>query len=108
MHPDPTRREALGALARGVSLSEASRVAGVARTWQGRTNDGAGSARCDGLSPARGAGYAALLGYHLGDGCLSHHRGSWALRVSCDGTLPGIAGRRGGPAGSKDLTQRRR
>ena len=94
MHPDPTRREAISALESGASLSEVSRRVGVARStlraWRERALDDAGCARCDRLSPTRGTGYAALLGYYLGDGCPSHYRGSWALRVSCDRTLPGI------------------
>lgn len=45
--------------------------------------------RCDGveLDPSP---YAALLGYYLGDGCLSRHRRYFALRVSCDATYPAI------------------
>ncbi len=34
--------------------------------------------------------YACLLGYYLGDGCLSRTRRSFALRVSCDETYPRI------------------
>ena len=46
--------------------------------------------RCDGTHPARAGAYAALLGFYLGDGCLSHYRSSWSLRISCDKTLPRI------------------
>lgn len=34
--------------------------------------------------------YAALLGFYLGDGCVSPARGSFVLRVACDRRLPGI------------------
>lgn len=36
------------------------------------------------------AAYAALLGYYLGDGCLSEARRYFTLRVSCDATYPRI------------------
>lgn len=36
------------------------------------------------------AAYAALLGYYLGDGCISRMRGCFALRVSCDTQYPTI------------------
>ena len=36
------------------------------------------------------AEYAALLGFYLGDGCLSHAPRTTALRVSCDRVYPGI------------------
>jgi hypothetical protein len=42
------------------------------------------------MSPVRGAAYAALLGYYLGDGTISTHRGRGVLRVSCDRAYPGI------------------
>ena len=34
--------------------------------------------------------YSALLGYYLGDGCVSAARRYFALRVSCDAAYPGI------------------
>jgi hypothetical protein len=37
-----------------------------------------------------GPGYAALLGYYLGDGCISRARNYFAFRVSCDATYPAI------------------
>jgi len=39
-----------------------------------------------------GQAYAALLGFYLGDGCVSKQRGYYSLRVSCDRTLPHIVG----------------
>ena len=96
MHPETTRRAALQALADGFSLSAVAGRTGVARStlreWTRTPAPVSECARCEGAHPAPGAAYAALLGYYLGDGCLSLHRGSWALRVSCDRTLPGIYG----------------
>jgi hypothetical protein len=40
--------------------------------------------------PTRTAAYAALLGYYLGDGCISAAPRYYALRVSCDTAYPGI------------------
>lgn len=34
--------------------------------------------------------YAALLGYYLGDGCVSDNGRTFSLRVSCDAHYPGI------------------
>jgi hypothetical protein len=32
-----------------------------------------------------------LLGWYLGDGCLSAHRkGVWAMRIYCDDAYPGL------------------
>ena len=45
---------------------------------------------CEGLPPVSSPEYAALLGFYLGDGCLSVMRSVFALRVSCDRTYPGI------------------
>lgn len=44
---------------------------------------------CDGadLDPSA---YAALLGYYLGDGCLSEATRYWFLRVTCDDAYPAI------------------
>jgi len=94
VHVYTTRQAAIEALAQGASLSRVSRQTGVARStlraWAAGPAPVAECPRCAGAHPARGAAYAALLGFYLGDGCLSHYRGSWALRVSCDRTLPGI------------------
>jgi hypothetical protein len=40
--------------------------------------------------PPAGSAYSRLLGYYLGDGCISRARGGYVLRVSCDRTYPGI------------------
>ncbi len=41
--------------------------------------------------PADAAAYAQLLGLYLGDGCVSPHRRSWFLRITCNDTWPGLA-----------------
>jgi hypothetical protein len=40
--------------------------------------------------PLDAQAYAALLGYYLGDGCISRMPRCFALRVSCDTKYPGI------------------
>jgi hypothetical protein len=94
VHLHATRRTAMEALAAGASLSDVSRRTGVARsTLRAWTLDpplASECPRCVGAHPVHGAAYATLLGYYLGDGCLSYYRSSWALRVSCDNTMPGI------------------
>jgi len=47
---------------------------------------------CEGHDLPDPVAYAALLGFYLGDGCLSRNRHTWSLRVSCDRTYPGIIG----------------
>ncbi len=78
----------------GLSLSSASRATGIARatirSWLGAPDPVSGCCRCAGALPALGADYAALLGYYLGDGCVSTHRAHTTLRISCDATLPEI------------------
>jgi hypothetical protein len=96
MHEPVFRREALRRVAAGESLSSVSRTMGVERStlrlWQaGDADRSLGECfRCEGLSPAAAAHYAALLGFYLGDGCVSEFRGKFTLRVSCDRTWPGI------------------
>jgi hypothetical protein len=90
-----TRAAALDLLTQGLSLSQASRATGVSRsTLRGWRSSPVPKARTGGCprceeSPLDQA-YPALLGYYLGDGCLSRAPRYWALRVSCDATLPGI------------------
>jgi hypothetical protein len=94
VYPEPVRRAAISALEAGASVSSVSRDLGVARctvrAWAALGPAVDACFRCEGLLPARARAYSALLGYYLGDGCLSSHRGKWVLRVSCDRTLPGI------------------
>ena len=98
MYDTSIRTAALALLDRGLTLSEASRESGVSRStlraW--RTDPGqvlrvTGCHVCE-RAPLDSPAYAALLGYYLGDGCLSRAPRYWALRVSCDATLPGIVG----------------
>jgi hypothetical protein len=95
MYPEHVRRRALDRLASGATLSEVSRDLGVNRStlreWRSAppTPSRSSCPRCEGGDLARD-GYAALLGYYLGDGCLSEAGRYVALRISCDETLPGI------------------
>ena len=108
MHPVELRREALRLLDTGMSLDATSKRLGVSRAalreWR-ELPDIRGRARgrhcprgCDGSeSQPLGADHAALLGFYLGDGCLSDARTHFVLRVSCDAAYPGIIA---------DITQR--
>ena len=94
MYDAAQRAEARALVISGVSLSSASRATGIARStirsWTRVPDPVPGCCRCAGASPALGADYAALLGYYLGDGCVSTHRAHTTLRISCDAALPGI------------------
>jgi len=91
---DETTRAAALALLETRSLSAASRATGISRStlrvWRdaGDRPASPGCPRCGGtpLGPA----YSALLGYYLGDGCLSRHPRYYALRVSCDAAYPAV------------------
>jgi hypothetical protein len=94
VYPSKVREQALRLLSDGRTLSQVSRQLGVSRSalreW---TTDPLPSRcecpRCDAAAlPA--TDYAALLGYYLGDGCVSTARRHFALRVSCDAAYPGI------------------
>ncbi|GAA1475827.1 hypothetical protein GCM10009623_02730 [Nocardioides aestuarii] len=96
MHDASTRHLALALLEQGLTLSQASRETGVSRStlraWRSdprATERGTGCHLCASV-PLDAPAYAALLGYYLGDGCLSRAQRYWALRVSCDAKLPGI------------------
>jgi hypothetical protein len=97
MYPERVRAEARTMLAAGHSLSEVSRHLAIARSTLGAWRDagperpGPANAcpRCDGTG-LDGPAYAALLGYYLGDGCLSAAPRYFALRVSCDAAWPGV------------------
>jgi hypothetical protein len=95
MYYPGVRAHALEVVATGTSLSDVSRATGVARStirsWllpSGRVL--ADCCRCEEAWPAAGADYAALLGFYLGDGCISTYRNHTSLRVSCDATWLGI------------------
>jgi hypothetical protein len=88
------RDQAVELLGQGLTHSEISRSLGVSRStlrsWLVDPQPSArGCPRCDGADLALPE-YAALLGYYLGDGCVSRHRGHVTLRVSCDSSYPGI------------------
>ena len=96
MYPERVRAEALTRLAAGRSLSDVSRELSISRSALRAWRDSgppAGPARscprCDDAELA-GPAYAALLGYYLGDGCLSATPRYFSLRVSCDASWPGI------------------
>ncbi len=95
MYDAPARRVALAMVDGGASLSEVARATGIHRsTVRAWTSAEAPLAlecfRCSALHPAAAAAYSALLGYYLGDGCVSTFRHRTTLRISCDAALPGI------------------
>lgn len=94
MYDDRTRQAAVERLATE-SLSVASRATGISRStlraWRDHPRSPARATcpRCHGVHLPF-ASYAALLGYYLGDGCVSAHSRYFSLRVSCDATYPDI------------------
>jgi Homeodomain-like domain-containing protein len=96
MYSECVRARAAARLAAGATLSEVSRELGISRSALRAWRDGGrlprragGCPRCDdtGLDEI---GYAELLGYYLGDGCISSAPRYFALRVSCDASYRGI------------------
>jgi hypothetical protein len=80
----------------GQSLNAVSKIVGVSRaalrSWRARGADGRVATACHrhgGPLPPREA-YAELLGFYLGDGCISRVRGTYSLRISCDAQYGGI------------------
>lgn len=113
MHPDRLRAAAVDALDDGLSLSAVSRDFGVSRSALRAWRDGPRARRSACPRCGRYAfdeqAYAALLGYYLGDGCVSRLARYCSLRVSCDAKYPGIIadvqqGDRTGPAGAPSLS----
>lgn len=97
MYDDSVRNVALDALASGSTVSAAARRVGVARSTVRAWRDQPGGAnrvvdpvcpRCSEPGAFPPGHYAALLGFYLGDGCLSTFRGKVVLRISCDHALP--------------------
>jgi hypothetical protein len=96
MYNEGVRQEALRLLSDGLTLSQTSRTLAVSRAalrdWRsgiprkGRRLD---CPRCVDAS-LHGRSYAALLGFYLGDGCISRAARYFALRVSCDASYPRI------------------
>lgn len=94
MYSNRERCEALAALRNGASLSTVSRDLGINRSTLRAWRDAprvrtAGCPGCDGCALDEQV-YAALLGYYLGDGCVSRLAQYYTLRVSCDAKYPGI------------------
>ncbi|MCW2784099.1 MAG: hypothetical protein JWP74_616 [Marmoricola sp.] len=89
MYGPQKRSEAAHLLATGVSLSDVSRSLGIGRST---IRDWSSSAPVRGCpaphAPTRA--YAALLGFYLGDGCISRNGRAYSLRISCDAKFPGI------------------
>jgi hypothetical protein len=99
MHPTQTRIAALAMLAQGRSLNSVSRHFAVSRSalreWRDQGVEGQTRPRdCPRCEPGDASlderDYSALLGYYLGDGCVSAVRSFYTLRVSCDERYDGI------------------
>jgi hypothetical protein len=94
MYDQHVRATALALLATGATISKASRSTGASRAAIRAWRDGWEPARSECPRCARtsldAAAYAGLLGYYLGDGCVSRTRGYFSLRISCDPAWPGI------------------
>ena len=98
MHPKSVREQAMALLDDGWSLNAASKHLGVSRAALRDWRDNGLVPRghrdvcfvCSGNACPQPAAYAALLGYYLGDGCVSRQSRTYSLRVSCDETYPGI------------------
>jgi hypothetical protein len=93
VHPAPVRRKALDLVGSGRSINAVSKELGVSRAaireWLARPDAATAPPVCPALAISAPA-YAALFGYYLGDGCVSAHPRTHALRISCDERLPGI------------------
>jgi hypothetical protein len=93
MYPTAVRRLALELVASGRSLNSVSKELGVSRAaiteWRDRPDALDERNACP--APAKtGREYAALLGFYLGDGCISRLPRTYSLRITCDKTLPRI------------------
>jgi len=92
MYDDRMRAEAATLRAKGRTWSQINRSLGVSRSALRAWHE-AGSVttrpqecpRCHD-APLDERAYAALLGFYLGDGCLSRAARYWALRIACDAT----------------------
>jgi len=99
VYSEEVRRTALDLLETGRSLSSVSLELGISRfairEWRDRGVEPKHQRRtacfmCGIAGVAAPSAYAALLGYYLGDGCISRAARTFVLRVSCDQRLPGI------------------
>jgi hypothetical protein len=79
----------------GLTLSEVSRRLGVSRSslrsWEQRGTRvrARPCPTCD-ATPLDEKAYSALLGFYLGDGCLSAARRTYSLRITCDAGQPRV------------------
>lgn len=96
MYPTRVRAEATALLAEGRSVSEVARLLGAHRStiraWRitGPSTTTPGECpRCGPVALDEEA-YAALLGFYLGDGCISAASRYFCLRVTCDDRYPAI------------------
>lgn len=98
MYSSSVRDQASALRSQGLSWSEISRRLGInpstLRSWESRpAPPGCPRAEIERAladDERRAQAYAALLGYYLGDGCISSFRRSTVLRASCDNVYPGI------------------
>jgi hypothetical protein len=85
MYDAGIRREALDLVESGLSLNAVGKRLGISRSaireWQARSDSVDVSTGCPAPAPAS-ADYSALLGFYLGDGCISRHPRTWSLRIS--------------------------
>ena len=98
MYPIRTREQALTFVENGRSLNSVSKQLGISRAaireWREcgvqPKHRPAVCFRCEQCPAADEAAYSLLLGYYLGDGCISQQRSTFSMRVSCDKTYGGI------------------
>ncbi|MEV4439632.1 transcriptional regulator [Streptomyces sp. NPDC049577] len=99
MYDVATRQHALALVDQGRSLNSVSKETGISRaairSWQTRIEPRACGTSCSRCGPSPQppddpAAYAYLLGLYLGDGCVSRQRGTYALRIACSDTWPGL------------------
>lgn len=95
VYDENVRAEVLSLLDAGMSIGVVATTTGVSRStirsWRDRPEPTrARCVVCAGAVPWPGAAYATLLGFYLGDGCISRHGTHVTLRVSCDAALPGV------------------
>jgi hypothetical protein len=97
MYDRDIRFRALALLGQGLSLNAVSQRTGISRaairSWRDSPTSSTSPSSCPRCSsaPLDPAAYALLLGYYLGDGCLSRMaKNVYALRVTCDAKYPKV------------------
>ena len=92
VYSSEVRRQALELVQSGMSLNAVATQLGVSRSairvWRER-GPLVGGFDCP-APPVPTPAYAALLGFYLGDGCISRNPRTFALRISCDQGYPHI------------------